>query len=179
MLKRSESLFYSVGRVKEPHGLAGDLYIKLRSGRADWLDSIKELYLCADDKFESTMKFQILKAKAHKEGLLIKTQELQDRNSAEELKGYYMGVPISLLRTRDPKNFYLFEILGFDVFHENELLGKIIQFGSNGAQDLIIVNIKNKEVMIPLINEFIKVVDFDNEKLIMELPPGLIDVDSI
>ncbi|MCB0357296.1 MAG: 16S rRNA processing protein RimM [Bdellovibrionales bacterium] len=176
-IENEKTNFYSVGRVKEAHGLRGELYVKLRSKRADWLEQIENVFLAKSEQGMEIKKFHLEKAKVHKEGLILKLKEISDRTQAEQCKGQFMLIPSSLLLTSDEKNYYFYEIQGFKVI-DSKLgeVGVIKNFGSNGAQDLILVEGRFGEVDIPYIDEFIDKVDFKKREILMNLPEGLVEL---
>ena len=172
--------YYSVGRVKEAHGLRGELYVKLRSKRADWLGQLEDLILSEKEKPAKLHKFSVVNAKPHRDGLVIKTKELTTRTEAENYKGYYMFIPVTYLITKDEKDFYLFELMGFEVIDQKlGSIGKVTGFGFNGAQDLLKILGDHGDVEVPLVNAFIDKLDFNEKKIFMNLPEGLVEVNAI
>jgi 16S rRNA processing protein RimM len=179
-MKSIADKFYSVGRVKDALGLKGDIYIKLRSQKADWIDDIKEVVLSDSETPKNLKSFKNFKFKKYKEGLAVKFDEVNDRTHAESLKGLYMLIPRDVLITSDENNFFLYEVLNFKVI--DEVLGEIgtvSGFGSNGAQDLLIVLREKGDVAIPFIKEFTRQIDFKNKLIVMTLPEGLVEINDI
>ena len=172
--------YYSVGRVKEAHGLKGELYIKLRSKQADWLSEIDQIIL-SEAEYPKNLKFySIKKAKVHKDGLIVTLLEVNNRTEAEKCHGKFMLIPTSILLTANEDNFYFYEIEGFEVIDEQQrVIGLIIGFGSNGAQDLIQVKGPFGIVDIPFIDNFITKIDFKEKKVFMHLPEGLVEVNEV
>jgi len=66
-------------------------------------------------------------------------------------------------------------VKGFKVYDKGTLVGKIIGFSSNNAQDLLIVETSNKEVEIPFVQAFVVKMDSKNKKIEMDLPEGLVE----
>ncbi|MEK6555670.1 MAG: ribosome maturation factor RimM, partial [Bdellovibrionota bacterium] len=79
-----QNLFFEVGRVKDAHGLKGELFVRLFAGRADWLDRFTVGYLVSPDESE-VQQFEVEEASPHKDGLILK-MGLTDRTPAEKLK---------------------------------------------------------------------------------------------
>ncbi len=179
-MSNGEKEYYSVGRVKDAHGLRGEIYIKLRSKQADWLGGLKELLLSDKEKPVELKKYNLKFAKPHREGLRISVEGVGSRTEAELLRGKFMLIPSELLVTSDEDDFYLYEVQDFEV-HDEKLgvLGKITGFGSNGAQDLIVVEGRFGKVEIPLIDPFIVKILFAEKKVLMDLPEGLVSEDDI
>lgn len=76
-----------IGKVKDAHGIKGELYILVFSKDTSWLGELKSLKLSSVEA--SAFKvLEVSRAKAHKGGFILKTPLIQDRNQAEALKGY-------------------------------------------------------------------------------------------
>jgi 16S rRNA processing protein RimM len=68
-------------------------------------------------------------------------------------------------------------ILSYKVYDSDErLIGVIIDTIESHAQDVIVVQSDDKEVMIPFVEEFIIEFNPDKKRIIMELPEGLLDL---
>ena len=68
------------------------------------------------------------------------------------------------------------DLIGFHVYDNEELIGTLNEIINNGAHDILVIESdKEKKVMIPFVDEYIKKVDLDNKKIIIEAITGLID----
>lgn len=158
-----------VGKVKEPHGLKGELYILIFSGDVSWAPKLKQFQL-------GQTLYQVERVKPYKDGLIVKPREISDRNASEAVQGQSFSISASLFVSKKGETIYLSEILGFHVYDGNTDLGPIQKFSSNGPQDLLVLTYYGKEVEIPFVEAFIRKIDFENSKVLMELPVGLYDM---
>lgn len=69
------------------------------------------------------------------------------------------------------KNFKLKDV-------EHKTLGEIVDFSSNGVQDLLVVDAGGKKVEVPFVDDFIKKIDFKHQVVVMDLPEGLFDLEN-
>lgn len=168
--------FKRVGKVKDAHGIKGELFIVLFAGEAAWLNKLTTLRLVNETDAEATPRtFTVKSVRAHKNGLIAKTQELHDRNHAEELKGLLLEIPTEFLRSEKGESIYLSEIQGFRIFVKGKgEVGQIVNFGSNGAQDLLIVNTRDGEFEIPFVEAFVENIDYEAGQVHLDLPVGLL-----
>ena len=73
--------------------------------------------------------------------------------------------------------FYFHEITGFTVIDQNYgEVGIIKSINDNTAQALFEIMQGDKEILIPVNDDFIKKVDKENKQILLETPPGLIDI---
>ncbi len=69
------------------------------------------------------------------------------------------------------------ELISFDVFDDDHHIGKVKELLSTKAQDLIsVITDEGVEVLIPFVDAFIVEQDNVNQKLILNLPEGLVDL---
>lgn len=167
-----------VGWVKDAHGLRGEVYIQLEAKSADWLDSAGELFLQKADG-EALDRMVIERAKPFKEGLIVKFEGVVDRNASELLRKARVFLDEDLLVAEPGDRVFLNQLLDFELFDRTESVGRVVGFMTNGAQDLLrIERPGRKEALIPLVDAYILSIDFDKQTLAMDLPPGLLSVDS-
>ena len=71
--------------------------------------------------------------------------------------------------------YYIADLIGCDVYTEsNEYLGKVDDIFSTGSNDVYVVkNELGKQKLLPGIDEVIKTIDLENNKIIVNLIEGL------
>lgn len=188
-----EENYRIVGRVKDAHGLKGELWVVLFAGQADWLESLKDDGVFKLSKKESLAglettdlkEFPIKGARAHKNGVILQSTALKDRTAAEAYKGHFLAIPNEYLVGDEGDTYFLTEIEGFKVLEEKREIGTIVGFSHNGAQDLLIVSlvkgardgVKAKDqIEIPFVEELVTDVDEAGQAIHVDLPNGLIEV---
>ncbi len=169
----------TVGKVRDAHGLKGELFIVLFAKVADWLSKLETFDLIrkelVDGKIEEVRhSFTVKRVKPHKNGLILNPNEMEDRTQAEGFAGATFEIPSELLVSEEGETIYLKEIEGFTVFDGKTEVGPITGFSSNGAQDLLKVKSSGGEAEIPFVPEMINKLDFKNKRVMMDLPQGLL-----
>lgn len=162
-----------VGKVKDAHGLRGELFILVFSGDSSWAEKLKHFQL--RDSLGQVQSFDVKNIKSNKKGLILSTKTISDRTQAEALIGSQFLIPEELLISKKGETIYLSEILNFSLIDEKKkTLGKISGFSSNGPQDLLIVKNEMGEHLIPFVAPWIKDINFEEKSIEMNLPPGLL-----
>jgi 16S rRNA processing protein RimM len=168
-----------VGKVREAHGLKGDLYVVIFSGDISWAKRMKTFALKAKNE-EDTQTFEVERTKPFKKGFIVKAAEVKDRTQAETLEHMEFFIEDDLLVSKPGEGIYLSEILNFKLKNtEQVVLGEIVGFSSNGAQDLLVVSIGDKKAEVPFVEAFIKKIDFKHQAVVMDLPEGLLDIENL
>jgi 16S rRNA processing protein RimM len=177
-------MYRVVGKVKDAHGLKGELHILLFAKEAAWLKKLKEIRLKPSEEGEAQV-LHLKSVRLHKGGLLVITQELKTRTQAEGLKGHLFEIPLEFLTSEKGEAIYLNEILGFEVFDlatdpdGAQAVGKITGFSSNVAQDLLIIQTPTGNFEVPFVSAFVVRIDEAAKKIYMDIPQGLLgDLDG-
>jgi 16S rRNA processing protein RimM len=166
-------IFFEVGRVKDAHGLKGELFVRLFAGRADWLNNFKAGYLVSPEEDE-IQQFEVEEVSPHKDGLIIKLG-LNDRTGAEQLKGYSLKIAADMLVASEGEDFYLCEVMGFEVLDTNtQKKSTVVGISSNGYQDILELEHEGGLFMVPFVKPLIEKVDFEARQIRMQIPIGLL-----
>jgi len=122
--------------------------------------------------------FFIERSQLHKSQLLrIKFEDVTTEEDANAILKSELYLPLELLPKLEGNKFYFHEVIGFTV--------KDVNFGSVGiikgindttSQALFEIDRDGIEILIPLNDDFIKKLDRENKTIIVETPPGLIDL---
>jgi 16S rRNA processing protein RimM len=164
-----------VGKIKAPHGLRGELFVIIFSRELSWLNRLKACEI-RNPKTGETQELQIKSAKIHKDGFILSTPQVVDRNHSEAITGFEFLIPEDLLQSKKGETIYLNEILGFDVLLSEQCVGQVESFGSNGPQDLLVIRNEEHLFEVPFVTHYIESIDFDGKKIHMNFPSDLIDI---
>ncbi len=122
----------------------------------------------------------------HKGGVVLKFAGVESISDAEQLAGMELQVPLEQRTDLEQGAAYVSEVVGCEVWISNadgqQLLGTVsdIQFGA-GEAPLLVVRAKigaEQEILLPYAEEFLKSVDFQQRRIEMELPEGLLALDA-
>jgi 16S rRNA processing protein RimM len=163
-----------LGEIVATHGLDGRLKLNLFNPDSDTLAAGVEVCL---DKDARRSLHQIESCRQHKQQLLIKLLDVSDIDSAARLIGSTLLVDEALLDELHPGEYYLYQVVGFAVFDSSgSAIGTVTGTFSTAGGELYVVQGPEKEHMIPAVRDIIEKVDFAAKKLIINPPPGLLDL---
>ncbi len=146
---------------------------------SEWHEGASDLNLLLKGA-EALKPFSIQKISPHKDGLIVKFEQIRDRNQAEALAKSGVYVPLELLQAEEGEPVFLKQIEGFEVVESSgQKLGQITGFASNGPQDLLEIALADgKTALVPLVDAFLVHIDFDKQQVTMDLPPGLLNLED-
>ena len=168
--------FILIGKVIVPHGLKGEIKIFSFAGQPENIQHYKKLILVSPSG-KLSQPYSVEKCRVKGKSAIVHLASISDRNSAEAITG--MGVLILKEDLPQPgeDEFYLSQLEGLTVVTVDGLsLGTVTSIMSNGAQDLLVVQDKDEEYLIPILDSII--IQRDAEKIVIAPPPGLLEINS-
>ena len=169
--------WFNVGKIVNTHGIKGEVRVISKTDFAE--ERYKPgntLYLFMDGRNEP-VEVTVNTHRLHKQFHLLQFKERQNLNEVEELKNAIIKVPEEELGELNEGEFYFHEIIGCEVFtEEGELIGKVKEILTPGANDVWVIGRKGKkDALIPYIESVVKHIDVREKKSEIELMEGLID----
>jgi 16S rRNA processing protein RimM len=163
-----------LGEIVTTHGLDGWLKLKPFNPDTTALSSGVKVVLEAAGRPAS---FEIEGSKPNKKQFLIKLCGVDGIDEAERWVGAKLFVSEETLDALEPGQYYHYQVVGFEVVHLNgESVGKITSIMSTPGGEIYVVRGAAKEHLIPAVKEIIEEVDFTAGKMVINPPPGLLDL---
>ena len=162
-----------VGQIVNTFGIKGELKVTPFTDDINRFDDLKKVYVKTrkDEKL-----YTVQSVRYHKNMVLLKLEGIENPEQAELLKNAYLEIDREDAIPLEEGQYFIVDLIGLDVYTDEEkLLGKVEDIYNTGANDIYVVKDElGKQILLPGIKDVIKVVDFDNEKIIVHLIPGLI-----
>ena len=161
------------GKVVKPHGLSGEVKVIPFSGDSGSFSSFSTLYISKDKN--NSQKLLISKSRNQKNLIIVKMQGIDTVDDAEKLRGMTVFVDKKELPGKEEDEYYWFELIGLDVFDEQDtLIGKVDEIIDNTAQPVLVIKKNSDEFLVPLVDKFVDKVDLKNSKIVLNSIEGLI-----
>jgi len=163
-----------IAKIVNTHGVRGEVKAIPLSDFSDRYDSLKEVYVKRDNSYQEIKVEGVRWTNKH---LLIKLEGIETPEQAALLKNRYLEINIEDTVPLPEDTYYLFEIIGLNVVDsDGNYLGTIQDILQTSGNDVYIVKQdNNKELLIPALKKVVKQVDLLNQRMVVELPPGLLD----
>lgn len=165
---------YFLGKITRRHGLAGNVILKLDTDQPELYNKLESIFVEVNGLL---VPFFIEKSSWSK----LDALNLAFKNSSEALVDQSLGknvyLPLTTLPKLSGKQFYYHEVIGYEIMdQDNKDCGVIRSINDQTKQNYFVTNLYGKEVVIPMIKEWILEVNREERFIKIELPEGLIDV---
>ena len=171
---KKEDCFY-LGKIVKKYSFKGEVVLKLDTDEPDIYENLDAVFLDLGNKLLPFFIEESLLQKGNQ--LRIRFEDIKEEADADAILKTDVYLPLNLLPKLEGDQFYFHEIIGFDLEDVNfGIIGKITSINDKTAQDLFVVEKEGNEILIPMIDDFIKKIDRKNKKVIVETPEGLIEM---
>lgn len=165
---------YFLGKITRRHGLQGNVFLKLDTDRPEMYNRLDSILLEINGLL---VPFFVAKQQWSKGDTLI----ISFKNATEALVDQSLGkdvyMPLSTLPPLTGNKFYYHEVVGFEIREvDGKSCGTVVSVNDQTAQHYFILDLAGKEVIIPIIRDWILEVNRDGKFIKMALPEGLMDV---
>ena len=165
---------YFLGKIIRPKGNKGEVKAYLDVDRVEEYQSLDAVLI---EKRRDLVPYFVERIHFEQQKANIKFQDVNSSEEAAELSGLNMYLPLNTLTERTGNKFYFHEVVGFSirdrVAGDIGIIEKVIDMPNN---PLFQVRYSNKDILIPISDEFIIAVDRENRRIDMNLPDGLLDI---
>ena len=162
-----------IGQVTAPHGVRGAVRVFPTTDFPERFVTLRQVLIEGSDRpvgvrFRGFVKTLVI----------LELEGVTDRNQAEKLRGANLLVPRTEVHPLPDGYYYDFDLIGIDVVDpEGRLLGRVVEVDHNTpVHDLYVVEVApGKRYMVPAVRQFVKEVDLEAGRMVIEPIPGLLE----
>lgn len=105
--------------------------------------------------------------------VIAKLKDCEDREAAALLTGQEIAIRRDQMDKLEEGEFYWSDLIGLQVeTTDGQKLGKVSNLLETGANDVLIVNAEDKEILVPYIkDQVIKKIDLDEQLIVVDWDP--------
>ena len=169
-----------VGHLNKAHGTKGEIFIwPLTDHPESTFAPGVDLYLgdANGDLPTDPPTLRIESSRAYRRGFLVRFEGVHDRKGVEGLLDrYVMRATEQIEELAEGETFY-HDLLGMEVVTvEGEQVGEVIEVYELRPADFLEIRGPEKTFMIPYISEMIQSVSVADNRIVLDPPPGLLEV---
>lgn len=172
-----------------PHGRRGELIGEILTDFPERFHQRRRLYLIPPESVGTRPRamelenFWFLRSR-----IILKFHGIDSINEAELLRGYTVAIPAEERAPLSAGSVYAGDLIGcqvIDLNHGSLDVGTIVDLdrGSSSSTELLVVHRRGlrgpeREVLIPLVREYLVRMDPEHRRVEMRLPDGLLEINA-
>ena len=171
---RKEDCFY-LGKIVRKHSFKGEVVIKLDTDEPELYRNMESVFV---EHGKDLIPFFIEERLLQKGNQLrVRFETVDSEQDADAIMNSGIYLPLSFLPKLTGSKFYYHEIMEFTAVDvEYGEFGVIKGINDSTAQPLFEIMNDGVEILIPMIDEFIKEIDRKGKRVVLQTPPGLIEM---
>lgn len=167
---KGEPVFLAVGRLRRPHGIAGEMIMDVLTDFPERLRPGGTVYV--GDAHEP---MRIAGVRGHDRAIIIHLHGFDSPESAGRYRNAILFVKSTELPKLPEGAYYHHQLLGLKVIDESGMeIGQLAEILETGANDVYIVKTPDgKEILIPAIEDVITSIELESREMHVKLPQWL------
>jgi len=177
----------AVARVAKPHGIRGELCMDIHAGSPLLFAPGRILFVAAPalkgGGLGRPKPFEIAASREHTGRMLVTLKGVPDRTAADLLRGAEVYIAEADMPEPDEGEEYLFRLLGSRVYLEDgpdadgQEVGVFEAILDTPGQITWVIRGKGgEEILFPAVPQFILGLDARRKKIVIDPPPGLLEL---
>lgn len=171
---RKEDCFY-LGKIAKKFSFKGEVLLYLDTDEPELYENMESVFV---EFNKNLVPFFIESSSIHKNDFLkVKFEDIDSEAEADQILGCEIYLPLTMLPKLEGNQFYFHEVIGFTVEDQRlGTIGEIVSINDTTAQPLFEILFNGKEILIPMIDDFILEVNRKDQKILLNTPVGLVDL---
>jgi 16S rRNA processing protein RimM len=164
----------TIAYITRPQGLKGEVIATLETDFPERFADLESVFLLFPNG--NIQESPLENYRFHKDRIVLKFPNINDRNGAEILRDVTVKIPSSALVPLPEEHYFEFDLIGCQVITNTGLdLGKVEELMYTGPAPLLVVK-GTQEYLIPLAEEICYKIDIEQKKILVNPPQGLLEL---
>lgn len=154
-----------VGQIVNVHGIKGAVKIK------PFLNNPAQIGKLNPFVDDNGTIYELYGTRVHGETIIAGVKNVNNRNTAETLRGKRLYADKSKLPAANTDEYYYHDLVGLDVLQNDDKIGSVTAVNNYGASDILEITLLNGKVMdFAFTSDNFPVVDMQNKTICLNAP---------
>ncbi|AEW03257.1 16S rRNA processing protein RimM [Niastella koreensis GR20-10] len=168
--------YNSIGKIVATFGVKGEVVLQHQLGKKTSLKGLESVFI--EEKKDEMLPYFLEGARIKNDDeLFLKFEGINTKEAAHKLMQKRVWLPQEEFEKYVSKSAPIM-LLGYHIINEGTDLGEILEIIEQPHQLLCRIDLKGKEALIPVHEDFLLKIDKKKKQVHVELPEGLLDIYS-
>ena len=165
----------TVGIILKPHGIAGAVKVLPTTDDPKRYLLLKKVFLQSPSG--ERLKANVAEVNYHRNDLILRLDACLTRNDAERFRKWEIQIPRQECLPLPEGRYYIFDLVGLQAETvDGQRIGIVKDVLAITNNDLFVIETPtHKEVLIPFVEEFVKDVDVERGRVLIQPIEGLLE----
>ncbi|MCU0592813.1 MAG: ribosome maturation factor RimM [Desulfobacterales bacterium] len=164
--------FILMGRIVGAHGIAGGLKVLSYAESLAVFAAGRTVVVRSEAGVETV--YEIAWSRAQGRAALLGLKGVANRSQAEALLGCDLFLDKATLPKLEEGSYYWADLIGLEVHSvDGDCLGRIASIIQTGSNDVYVVKLKDRELLLPALRSVVQSVDLAARRMVVAVPEGL------
>lgn len=164
-----EDVRLTVGRLGAPHGVQGEIKLRLLTDEPEHLETIETVYLGDRDEPIGLEGIRFIN-----DGAIVKLGDTDTPEDASKLSGLAVKIAGSDARPLEEGEYFLFQLIGLEAVNEaGDRIGTVTDLIETGAHDVLVIGKRPEggaDLLVPNHPEFVPEIDPAGGRVVVRPP---------
>lgn len=171
---KNSDLFVCIGKVLRPVGVEGALKIQNYSDVTDRYKELEVVFI--GPTTELAVPYDIESVEYRGKNVVLHLINHESIEQVEHLRGLFCYLPKTEQEPLDEDEYYIDELIGLEIQNtEQEIIGTVKDIIQAPANDVLVINNNGDELLLPMVDEFIKTIDIETGIIVINPVEGILD----
>ncbi len=166
--------YIAVGRFGRTRGVSGEIYINPLTDFPNRFQKGKTFWIETDDGWK---EIKLTSGRKYSNRPAVKVEGKDNPEDVGKLINSFLYIKKDELQKLPDGKYYLFDLVDCRVVDEEDrLYGRVVEVEEYPANDVLVIEAKNGgRYLFPMVREYIKTIDTDGKKIVVDPPEGIFD----
>ena len=174
--------YFRIGIITTTFGIKGEVKVISTTDDIQRFKSLKHIYIINKEEYHSLEENddlynrEILDIKLLNDKVVLKIKDIDSIDAAQKLINKEIYVKRDDATPLIQDEYYVADIIDKQLILDNKIIGMVKDIMFTGSNANLITMYNNKEILIPMIKDFVDNIDLENNKIYLKTIDGLTDL---
>lgn len=170
----------AVGIIRRPHGVRGEASVEPWTDSPDRFDELTTVTIVSPDESQ-TRTVEVQSVRAHGDRALVKFAGIESPEEVQLLRNWTIEIPEEQARELEEGEYFLHDLVGLTLIdREGRERGVVTDIHEGGGGLLLDVRRPDgRSFAVPFAAQLCSEIDVPAKRMVVDLPEGLDDLDSV
>ena len=174
--------YLRIGVITTSFGLKGEFKVFSTTDDINRFKSINQVYIISDNDYNllstdnESYKKEVVNVKFLNDKVVLQLKDIDTIEKVTKLINKSIYIKRQDAVSLKENEYYVADIIDKELILDGKVISKVKDLMFTGSNANLIANVNGKEILIPMIDDFVEKIDLQNNKIYIKTIDGLTDL---